>query len=66
MKIDVTSEQLELLQQLVDSRLSEIHPEIRRSRTYTVHDELRHDLDVLRDLQQRLHSQGCAPASPSQ
>lgn len=55
MQIHLTDEQLNTLVGLVDSRVKEIHPEIRRSRVYTVHDELKHDLEVLLGLQEQLH-----------
>jgi len=54
MQIEMSQRQLELLTQLVDSRVSELHPQIRRSRTHTYHDQLQEDLDVLRELHQRL------------
>jgi len=53
MQIEMSQRQLELLTQF-DSRVSELHPQIRRSRTHTYHDQLQEDLDVLRELHQRL------------
>lgn len=57
MKIDITQEEYELLVGLVESRVGELHPEIRRSRTYETRDELQHDLSVLRGLLERLQAQ---------
>jgi len=50
MHIDLSQEQLNILVDLVNSRIKEIHPEIRRSRLHAVHDELQHDLETLQDL----------------
>ena len=50
MQLELTNEQMEIVEDLVESRIREIHPEIRRSRVHTVHDELKQDLETLRDL----------------
>lgn len=50
MQLHLTDEQLGMLVDLVDSRLKEIHPEIRRSRVSSVHDALKHDLEMLQEL----------------
>lgn len=57
MHIDLSQEQLNILVDLVSSRIKEIHPEIRRSRIHTVHDELQHDLEALQDLLSKLEQE---------
>ena len=47
MLVELDQEQHQLLVGLVDGRLREIRPEIRRSRDYRFRDELKHDLSVL-------------------
>ncbi len=55
MFLELDSEQHRLLMGLVDARVREIPSEIRRCRDYRFHDELKHDLEVMRNLLQRLH-----------
>ena len=54
MKLELTDEQVKILLDLLDSRIREIHPEIRRSRVHTYHDELARDLEMLQKLQEQL------------
>lgn len=57
MQLNISDEQLKILADLVNSRIKEIHPEpeIRRSsRVFSVHDELRHDLETLQKLADHL------------
>lgn len=50
MHVEISDEQLTTLVELVDARIKAIHPEIRRSRVYTVHDKLKDELEKLDDL----------------
>ncbi len=54
MKLDLNEEQLKILLDLLDSRIREIHPEIRRSRVHSFHDQLARDLEMLHELQEHL------------
>ena len=54
MEIDLSKEELSLLTEMVESRVEELHPTIRRSRVYTCTDSLKHDLEVLQGLLERL------------
>ncbi len=54
MEVTLTSREHELLLQMIDSRISELKPEIRRSRTSTFHDELKKELEELKALQAKL------------
>ena len=57
MQVVLTEEQAKILENLVDSRIREIHPEIRRSRFYDVHEDLKCDLEMLQGLLDLLRSQ---------
>lgn len=63
MNIEITEQQFEILKRLVDGHIQELHPEIRRSRTYTVRDDLQAELTAALDLQERLQS-ASSQASP--
>jgi len=73
MVIDVNGEELDLLIGLVESRVRELHPTIRRSRVSTCTDSLKHDLAVLQRLEERLRQRppleaptaGPSPGSPT-
>lgn len=54
MKINVSDQQLAILINLLDARIREIHPEIRHSHLHTMRDELKHDLEMLRQLHEDL------------
>jgi len=54
MVLDIDDEKLQLLVDLVASRISELHPTIRRCRVSTVTDELKHDLEVMQELLKQL------------
>ena len=54
MELTLTSREHELLLQMIDERIREIKPEIRRSRTSTFHDELKKELEELKALQAKL------------
>lgn len=60
--VDLTTEELKVLVALVDSRVRDLHPEIRRSRVSTVTDELKHDL---KDMQRLLEKLEAAASSTS-
>ena len=54
MAIELNEEELSLLTDLVESRVAELHPTIRRSRVYTCTDSLKRDLEVLQGMLERL------------
>lgn len=54
MNVELSTEELSLVLELIDSRLSELHPEIRRCRDRRFRDSLKEQWMVLRELQQRL------------
>ena len=56
MHIEVDEKQLAILQELVDSRIGELHPMIRRSRVSTCTDALKADLKELERLARQLAS----------
>lgn len=64
--VDLTEEELHVLMSLVDSRIREMHPEIRRSRVSTFTEELKHDLKDLEQLLDKLEdATGETPAESS-
>ena len=62
MTLECSPQEHELLVELVKARVSELHPTIRRSRNYQVHDELKHDLEVLEQLLERLQATNAGSA----
>ena len=54
MVLDIDDEKRQMLADLVASRISELHPTIRRCRISTVTDELKHDLEVMLELHKQL------------
>jgi hypothetical protein len=52
--LELNEDQYRLVTDLVDARIRELHPEIRRTQTYTYHDVLKHELDTLIALQEML------------
>ena len=54
MQLTIDAEEHKLITELVESRIRELHPTIRRNRLHQVHDDLKHDFEVLEHLQQRL------------
>lgn len=58
MQLDITKEEQDILIDLVDSRARELHPTIRRSRVHTVTDELKHDLEAMTSLLEKLQKVG--------
>jgi hypothetical protein len=54
MLLELNTEERGLVVGLLESRIREIHPEIRRSRDYKYHDGLKHDLEVLEGILNRL------------
>lgn len=55
MYVQFNRDECQLLAQLVDSRIREIHPEIRHSREFKFKEQLKHELEALQQLQHRLH-----------
>ncbi len=54
MVLDIDEEKRQLLTDLVASRISELHPTIRRCRVSSCTEELKHDLVVLEQLHKQL------------
>jgi hypothetical protein len=52
--LEINEEELEYLIELVGCRVRDLHPEIRRSMTYEFKDKLKHELECLKDLLERL------------
>ena len=55
MQLTLNQEEQRLVTELVESRIRELHPTIRRSRVYQCTDSLKHDLEVLEQVADRLH-----------
>lgn len=64
MKMEIDNKERELLTDLVQSRVSEIHPEIRRSMDHTFKDQLKQDLEQLERLLARLRSLDDSKSAP--
>ncbi len=56
MKLELDNKQRDLLVDLMESRVSELHPEIRRSMDHTYKDHLKQDLESFEELLERLKS----------
>jgi hypothetical protein len=52
--LELNDDQYRLVSEMVESRIRDLHPEIRHTRTYTYRDELRHELETLTALQEML------------
>ncbi|MCE9546511.1 MAG: hypothetical protein K8T25_13475 [Planctomycetia bacterium] len=55
MQLELGQRELSLITQLVEARISELGPEIRRSDNRDFHDALKNDREVLVQLVQQLH-----------
>ena len=55
MYLDIDYEKRALLVELVESRIGEMGPEIRRSRDRKFHDELKHQKEMLTEILHQLH-----------
>ena len=60
MKLELEPREQELLAGLVESRIGELHSEIRRSRDYKFHDRLQDDLGIWQALLEKLKNAGAA------
>ena len=58
MTLDISQEERDLIVGLIESRISELHPEIRRSMDHEFKDELKHKLEQFEALLQRFKSLG--------
>ncbi len=58
MNVKINKEELGFLTELVGNRVKDIHPEIRRSMHYEFKDELKHELECLKNLLERLETLG--------
>ena len=56
MNLELSKEEHGLLLALVDSRVSELHPEIRHSMRHEFKDALKHELECMQGLLKRLKS----------
>ena len=54
MSLDLTAREQQILIELLESRARELHPTIRRSRVSSVTDELKHDLEEVEHLLQKV------------
>jgi hypothetical protein len=54
MKLELNEEEYRLLVGLLESRIEELHPEIRRSRERDFKERLKHELDCLVAVRERL------------
>ncbi len=54
MTLELSPEEREIIQKLVDREISEVGPEIRHTRTSALHDELKRYREVLINLAQKL------------
>jgi len=55
MNVLITPREHELLTELVDERIRDLGPEIRRSRTSRFHDELKQQLEDIKAIKRKLH-----------
>jgi hypothetical protein len=58
MTLELSPEEREILQKLVDREISEVGPEIRHTQTSALHDELKRYREVLISLAHRLSGEG--------
>ena len=56
MKLDIEKEERDLLVRLVENRISELHPEIRRSMDHNYKDGLKQELERFETILERLKS----------
>ena len=56
MQLDISDKEQRILSELLDSRVRELHPTIRRSRVSTVTDELKHDLEDVEQLLEKVRN----------
>lgn len=61
MRLEIKEEEYDLLVDMLEARVEELHPEIRHSKDHDFKDHLKHDLRCLSELLQRLKA--CAPVS---
>lgn len=54
MQVDISPKERQILVELLDSRMRDLHPTIRRSRVSTVTDELKHDLEDVQRLLKKM------------
>lgn len=64
MHLDITAEEQRILIELLDFRARELHPTIRRSRVSAVTDELKHDLDEVERLLDKLRTAAVEESEP--
>ena len=56
MQLDISDKEKRILTELLESRVRELHPTIRRSRVSTVTDELKHDLEDIERLLEKVQN----------
>lgn len=59
MYFQLTRDEIRLLERLLQSRIEEIHPEIRRSMDHRYKHQLRDELEQLERLLHRVHEADC-------
>ncbi len=60
MNLEINHEERDLLVTVIESRISELHPEIRRSREHEYKDDLKKTLQQFESLLERIKSLGGA------
>ncbi len=56
MQLEISKKECEILRDLVESQVRELHPMIRRSRVSSATDALKHDLEEVEQLLEKLHA----------
>ena len=56
MQLDISDKEKQILTELLESRVRELHPTIRRSRVSSVTDELKHDLEDIERLLKKVQN----------
>ena len=59
MQLEIDAHERTLLQEMLDSRLQELQPEIRRCRNFRYKQELKDECDCLRNLRDRIQKMAC-------
>jgi Ribonuclease G/E len=57
MELEISQKERQMLIELLESRMSELHPTIRRSRVSSVTDELKHDLEDVERLLEKVRGE---------
>ena len=66
MNLEISYQEQQLLIELLKSRATELHPTIRRSRVSAVTDDLKHDLEDVERLLEKVRNVGSEGASETE